>query len=108
MAALHRVGMLVICIVLLAPALAGQDLAPETRSEPSNLKTLSTTPKRIQTLQWNRQDYFPLPSVEAKDPVRVIRFEFYDDRLFRIVAKYDNRLLEGMTAADLIEAISET
>jgi hypothetical protein len=123
MAALHRVGMLVFCIVLIAPVLAGQDLAryrnfelgtsgaailKETRSEPSNLKTLYTTPERIQTLQWNRQDYFPLPSVDAKDPVRAIRFDFYDDRLFRIVARYDNRLLEGMTAADLIEAISET
>jgi hypothetical protein len=115
--------MLVFCIALIAPVLAGQNLAryrdfelgtsaaailTETGSEPSNLKTLYTTPERIQTLQWNRQDYFSLQAVDAKDPVRAIRFDFYDDRLFRIVVKYDNRMLEGMTAADLIDVISET
>jgi hypothetical protein len=123
MAVLHRLGILVFCIFLIAPVLAGQDLAryrnfefgattaailKETKSEPSNLKTLYTTPERVQTLQWTRQEYFSLQSVDAKDPVRAIRFDFYDDRLFRIVVRYDNRLLEGMTADDLIEAISET
>ena len=122
MAALQKLGMLVFCILLGAPVVAGQNLAgyrnfelgtstasilKETRSEPSNLKTLYTTPELIQTLQWNRQDYFSVTSRDAKDPVSAIRFDFYEDRLVRIVAKYDNRLLEGLTAADLIEVISE-
>jgi hypothetical protein len=46
--------------------------------------------------------------VDPKDPVQAIRFDFYDDRLFRLVVKYDKKLLEGMTSADLIEVISKT
>jgi hypothetical protein len=123
MAALHKAGMLVFCMVLIAPVVVSQNLAryrnfelgtstasimKETRSEPSNLKTLYTTPELIQMLQWNRQDYFSKPAGDPKDPVRALRFDFYEDRLVRIVAKYDNRQLEGLTAADLIEVISET
>jgi hypothetical protein len=123
MAGLHKAGMLVSCMVLIAPVLASQDLAryrnfelgtstasimKETRSEPSNLKTLYTTPELIQMLQWNRQDYFSIPARDPKDPVRALRFDFHKDRLVRIVAQYDNKLLEGLTAADLIEVISES
>ena len=122
MAALQKLGMLVFCIVLSAPVVAGQNLSryrnfelgtstasilKETRSEPSNLKTLYTTPELIQTLQWNRQAFFSSTSRDVKDPVNAIRFDFYADQLVRIVAKYDNRLLEGLTTADLIEVISE-
>ena len=123
MANLQKVGMLVFCVLLIAPVLTGQDLAryrnfelgtsaasimKETRAEPSNLKTLYTMPKLIQMLQWNRQEYFSVSARDPKDPVRALRFDFYEDRLVRIVATYDNRLLEGLTAADLIELISET
>jgi len=124
MAVLHKAQIWVICTVLIAPitAQAGQDLVryrsfelgtdvasimKQTRSEASSLRTLYTTPELIQTLQWN-QDYLRGPSPGGKDPVRAIRFDFYDDRLVRIVARYDNRLLEGLTVADMIEVISQT
>jgi len=121
--ALQKAGMLVFCVLLIAPVLTGQDLAryrnfelgtsaasimKETRAEPTNLKTLYTTPSLIQMLQWNRQDYFSIPARDPKDPVRALRFDFYQDRPVRIVAKYDSRRLEGLTEADLIELISKT
>jgi len=123
MAGLHKAGMLVFCMVLFAPVLRSQDLAryrnfelgtsaasimKEIRAERSNLKTLYTMPSLIQVLQWNRQDYFSIPARDPKDPVRALRFDFYEDRLVRIVATYDSRLLVGLTPADLIEVISET
>ena len=35
-------------------------------------------------------------------------FRFYDDQLFKVIVDYDRRRTEGMTAADMIEAISAT
>ena len=35
-----------------------------------------------------------------------IGFSFYNDQLFRLVIDYDRDRTEGMTAADMIEAIS--
>jgi hypothetical protein len=77
----------------------------QTKSEPARVRTAHNAPDLIQTLQWDRQGYFS--SSPATDSVRNIRFEFYNNQLFRIVAIYDNRQIEGMTAADLIEAISK-
>src|SRR6185436_2394835 len=123
MIGLQRFGMLIACLVFLALQGSAQDLAryrdfefgmtadsvvKRTKSEPSSMKTLYTKPELIQTLQWYRQDYFsPVPS-DATDPVRSIRFDFYEDRLFRIVALYANKQLEGMSSDDLVEAISKT
>ena len=123
MISLQRFGKLVACLVLLQPQGSAQDLAryrdfefgmtldsvvKRTKSEPSSMKTLYTKPELIQTLQWNRQDYFSPVPPDATDPVRSIRFDFYEDRLFRIVAVYATKQLEGMSADDLVEAISKT
>jgi hypothetical protein len=120
MARLHGLGMFVACIILLAPLGAAQNLgryrdfefgmsvdsvAKQTQSPPASIRTVHTMPDLIQTLQWDRPSRFS-SSTEA-DPVRGIRFHFYNNQLFKIVAIYDNRQLEGMTADDLIEAISK-
>ena len=34
-------------------------------------------------------------------------FKFYDDQLFMVVADYDRRRTEGMSAEDMIAAISD-
>jgi hypothetical protein len=123
MIGLQRFGMLVACLVLLKPQGSAQDLAryrdfefgmtvdsvvKRTKSEPSSMKTLYTKPELLQTLQWNRQGYFsPIP-LDATDPVQTIRFDFFEDRLFRIVAVYATKQLAGMSSDDLIEAISKT
>jgi hypothetical protein len=46
------------------------------------------------------------PTAPAADPVQQIVFSFYNDQLFRLVIDYDRDRTEGMTAADMIEAIS--
>lgn len=123
MISLQRFGVLVACLLFLAPQGSAQDLTRYrdfefgmtvdsvvklTKSEPSSMKTLYTKPELIQTLQWDRKDYFsPFPS-DATDPVRNIRFDFYEDHLFRIVAVYATKQLEGMSQDDLVEAISKT
>jgi hypothetical protein len=81
-------------------------IVKQTKSEPGHVRTPHVAPDLIQTLQWDRQGYFS--SSPAKDSVRSIRFEFYNNQLFKIVALYDNRQIEGLTAGDLIEAISKT
>jgi hypothetical protein len=40
------------------------------------------------------------------DPVKRVVFSFYNDQLFRVVVDYDRERIRGMTAADLIAAIS--
>jgi hypothetical protein len=42
----------------------------------------------------------------SPDPVQQIVFSFYNDQLFRLVIDYDHNRTEGMTDADMIEAIS--
>ena len=67
------------------------------------LKTLHERPARIQQLEW-RAPYVPTGQVAA-DPVRNVVFSFYDDRLYRVVVNYERDRMEGLTSADLIEAI---
>ena len=123
MKALQRFGMFVACLVFLAPQGSAQDLAryrdfefgmtadsvmKQAKAEPSDIKTVFTKPNLIQTLQWNRQDFFPAVRPDATDPVRSIRFDFYEGRLFRIVAIYGTKQLEGMSSDDLVEGISKS
>ena len=68
-----------------------------------DLKTLHERPARIQQLEW-RAPYVPTGPVAA-DPVRNVLFSFYDDQLYRVVVTYERDRMEGLTNADLIEAI---
>jgi len=66
----------------------------------SEAKIIHERPALIQELQW-RLPYAPVP-----DPVQQIVFSFYSDQLFRLVIDYDRNRTEGMTDADMIDAIS--
>jgi len=116
----HRFEVIAVFIVLLSSPAFAQDLLryrdfvfgmnvdsvlKQTKMNPASAKTTYAAPDLIQTLQWDRQVYFS-PAGE-KDPVRTVRFDFYNNQLFKIVAIYSARQLEGMTAPDLIEAISK-
>jgi hypothetical protein len=118
---LRKFGTLAVCLALLTPlGLAQQfsryrdfDLGMSVNSvtkqiqvEPAQTRTLFTTPDLIQTLQWERQDYFS--SADPTDPVRSMRFDFFKDQLARIIVIYGSRQIQGMTAADVIERVSET
>jgi hypothetical protein len=68
-------------------------------------KTVHERPALIQNLEW-RSRRFLSASVASDDPLNDITFSFYNDQLFRIVANYDSKRTEGLTDADLIEAMT--
>jgi hypothetical protein len=74
---------------------------------PSGAKVLHTRPALVQELEWRPRYYSGGASPVTTDPVDVMHFTFYDDQLFMVVADYDRRRTEGMSAADMIAAISE-
>lgn len=119
MLSLHKLGIAIACTLFFGSLGAAQDptgyrdfefgmsvsaVAEHAQLEAAGARTIHTAPNLIQTLQWDSPGYFS-SSADA-DPVRSIRFNFYDNQLFKIVATYGRRETEGMTADDLIDAIS--
>jgi hypothetical protein len=78
-------------------------IAKQVRASVSQAKVIHSRPALIQELEWRPQ---PLgPSVQTEAAKEVV-FGFYDGQLFRIVVNYDRYETEGLTAGDLVEAIS--
>ena len=71
---------------------------------PSAARTVHQRPEMIQTLDWELHGYFD--ASPTADSVRNIRFDFYNGELSKIVATYDTTQTRGLTADDLVEAIS--
>jgi hypothetical protein len=71
----------------------------------SDVKLIHQRPAVMQDLEW-RPRYFSRGALSQTDPVELIVFRFYDDQLFRVVVDYDRDRTEGMTDADMIEAIT--
>jgi hypothetical protein len=123
MKALQSFGMFVACLVFLAPQGSAQDLAryrdfefgmtvdsvmKQMQAEPSNIKTVYTKPNLIQTLQWNRQDFFPAVRSDATDPVVASALIFMKAGFSGSLRYTAPKQLEGMSSDDLIEGISKT
>jgi hypothetical protein len=119
MIALPRLVIVMVCVVFLAPFAAAQSpagyrnfefgmsleaVAAEAQVTSKSAQTIHTAPNLIQMLHWDAPGY--LSSSADTDPVRSIRFTFYDNQLFKIIATYGRREVEGMTSEDMIEAIS--
>ncbi len=115
-----KIGLVIICIVLLSPLSYAQNLLKyrdfefgmsveavlkQTKMSATSPKTSYAEPDLIQTLEWNKQGYFSSPG--ETDPVQNLRFDFYNNQLFKITATYNTRQLEGMTTSDLVDAISK-
>lgn len=105
---------------LVAPVLSAGDLsayrgfrfdmnlpavAKQADLDPSEAKVLHQRPAMIQELSWQAQR-FPGATHEA-DPVKDVQFRFHNGELFQIVVTYDRYRTEGLTAEDLVAAISE-
>jgi hypothetical protein len=73
----------------------------------SETKTIHQRPAVLQDLEWRPSHWTVGSTVASTDPVEQIGFSFYNDRLFRVVVDYEHNRTEGMTDADMIEAISE-
>ena len=70
----------------------------------SSAKTAHQRPELIQTLDWELYGYFD--SSPKSDSVRDIRFDFYNGELFKMLVTYDTVQTKGLTADDLVEALS--
>lgn len=71
---------------------------------PAQARSLHTRPALLQVLEWRRP--YTRDRGTAVDPVEQRTFSFIDDQLYRIVIDYDRERTEGMTDADMAEAIS--
>src|SRR5688572_15402008 len=74
---------------------------------PSDARVIHQRPALIQELDW-RPQYHPLSTRISMDPVLEVALTFYNDQLFRITITYDRSRTDGMTNADVIEAVSGT
>ena len=83
----------------LAAAAAQAEISPEPR-------VIQQRPAVIQELMWQPPRLLRL--APNGDSVRKILFSFYNGQLFRMVVTYDRDRTEGLTAADMIDAISAT
>ena len=81
--------------------------AKEVGAEPVATRLVHQRPALIQEMEW-----WPSPHVltdpPKADPVREGLLCFFNGELFRIVVTYDRDRVEGMTAEDMIDAISAT
>ncbi len=76
-----------------------------TGTSTADVKVAHQRPALIQELAW-RPQYAVGRSIARSEAAREVTFRFYDDQLFSIIVVYDVRLVEGMTNADLIDAVS--
>ena len=83
-------------------------VAKQAAIDPSQARLVHQRPALIQELEW-RPSLFNRPEhLLMSDPVENGLLYFDDGRLFRIVVTYDRDKVEGMTAEDMIAAISLT
>jgi hypothetical protein len=78
-------------------------VAKQIRVKPSDARAVHQRPAVIEELDWQA------PSADSSlraDSVGNILFRFYNGELYRLIVTYDRGRTEGMTAEDLIEAIS--
>lgn len=71
----------------------------------SEAKTIHQRPAVLQDLEWRPSRWTAGKTSASTDPVEQIVFSFYNDQLFRVVVDYSLDRTEGMTDADMIEAI---
>ena len=117
---LCRLVALVACLVALSVAvLSAQDrsryrdyrigddlrnIAEQSGAVSPAVRIIPRDPVVLQELEWRPQYFRGVP--QPSDAVARITFGFYDDQLFRIVVDYDRRRTEGMTEADMVDAIA--
>ena len=72
----------------------------------SDAKTIHQRPAVLQDLEWRPSHWISGSTSASTDPVEQILFSFYNNQLFRVVVDYGHERTEGMTDADMIEAMS--
>ncbi len=80
-------------------------VAKQIQMKTTEAKTTHERPAVIQTLEWNQVGY-SAPGAKTTS-VRSIRFDFYNGELWKMVVTYNPAETNGLTANDIMEAISE-
>jgi hypothetical protein len=80
--------------------------AKEADITPDQVRTVHRQPDVIQEIDWQPRESSANPS--GADPVKGAVLSFFNGELFRIVVAYDRYKIEGMTADDMVHAISLT
>jgi len=80
-------------------------VAAITGTKAEDVKVLHQRPALIQELVWRPQYAISRP-VGRSEAVREVSLRFYDDKLFSLIVVYDARLVQGLTNADIIAAVS--
>ncbi len=84
----------------------GSDLktvAKQTGVDAAEVKLIHSRPALIQELQWRPE---ALGSLAQMEPEKDVTLSFYNGELFQISVKYDRNSTEGMTASNMVDAIS--
>lgn len=76
----------------------------QTGARLSDVKVIHQRPELMQELDWQPVRY-PSSSPEV-EPVKGILFSFCNGELFRMAVNYDRYKTDGLTAGDMVEAIS--
>lgn len=80
------------------------DIASATRVPAASFRTVHERPALLQEFEW-RPSHYSQPETRT-DSVEQITFSFHDGQLARMVVTYDSRRTAGMTARDLISALT--
>ncbi len=83
----------------------GTDLAAvvkQTGTNPSQIKVIDGRPALVQEIDWRPR----LLGSSNMDSVQEVVFTFFNGALFRIAVQYDRYKTEGMTAGDMVDAMS--
>ncbi len=106
-------------ILLSAPLIHGQDLSKyrnfsfgmsfvelskQVDSQPLQTKLIQKRPAIIQELTWWPRE--PSGSSLQAEPIWQVLFTFYNGELYRILVTYDRHATDGLTAEDMVQAIS--
>lgn len=79
------------------------EISKQVNEKPVDASVIHQSP-RLRELTW-----WPMPSYQSStpvDPVQQILFSFYDGTLYKMVVTYDSSTTEGLTAEDMVRAIS--
>ena len=79
------------------------EVSKQIDQRPDNASMIQQDPATIQQLEW-----WPVPvNLLAKsEPVQKVTLSFYNRALYKVEAMYDSDATAGLTAADMIRAIS--
>jgi hypothetical protein len=80
--------------------------AEQAGKKPSEARLVHQRPALIQEIEWLPRSFSGSPF--QADPFGEGLLCFYNGELYRIVVTYDRHKVEGMTASDMIQAISAT